>query len=270
MIKKYLLKKAAESDSGKMLGIVIGSLFLVLFLFPVFVFIMVTAISGAVVIGVPSAVIGGVAQEMDDIELKLTEEEINKGGQHQYHNNGFDFVYFNQCDPRWKNDMYGSLTIGYSGCGPSCMAMIVASFLKDNENINPKTMCDLSRRIGGYNATYQCSNHSVVPLIAEYYGLTCEGVGTDFNKVYEALETGNKLAVVILAPSDWTSAGHFIVLRGAEDGKVIIADPASTDRSNVYWSKQDILKRARTSAGAGGPYWIISYSASDKLQNARD
>lgn len=263
-------KKAAGSDSYKMIGLITVCVLFFLILLPIFILVILVVIAGTVVIGAPTAIISGVVQQADAIELKISESEVEKGGQHRYYNSGFEFVYFNQCDPQWKNEKYGALTIGYAGCGPSCMAMIVASFIQNNETINPKTMCDLSRNIGGYNAQYQCSNHSVVPLISEHYGLTCEGVGNDFNRVYEELQTGNKLAVVILAPSDWTSAGHFIVLRGVEDGKVIIADPASTDRSNVYWTKEDIIKRARTSAGAGGPYWIISYTASDKLQNALD
>ena len=55
----------------------------------------------------------------------------------------------------------------------------------------------------------------------------------------------------------FTSGGHFIVLRGVQDGNVLVADPGSYSRSQQSWDLSIILSEASTRAGAGGPFWII-------------
>ena len=56
----------------------------------------------------------------------------------------------------------------------------------------------------------------------------------------------------------FTKSGHFIVLRGVtSEGKILVADPASDDRSNKAWDMSIILNEASRSAGSGGPFWII-------------
>ncbi len=53
--------------------------------------------------------------------------------------------------------------------------------------------------------------------------------------------------------------GHFIVLRGiTEDGKILVADPASRRKSEQEWDFDIILNEVQRGAGAGGPFWIIS------------
>lgn len=55
----------------------------------------------------------------------------------------------------------------------------------------------------------------------------------------------------------YTTGGHFIVLRGVQDGKILVADPASYKRSQQLWDLSIILNEASRRAGAGGPFWII-------------
>ena len=54
-----------------------------------------------------------------------------------------------------------------------------------------------------------------------------------------------------------SSSGHFIVLRGVQDGKIMVADPGSYKRSNQLWDLSIILNEASRRAAAGGPFWII-------------
>ena len=56
---------------------------------------------------------------------------------------------------------------------------------------------------------------------------------------------------------NFTSSGHFIVLRGVENEQILVADPASTSRSQKAWDLSIILNEASRSAAAGGPFWII-------------
>lgn len=55
----------------------------------------------------------------------------------------------------------------------------------------------------------------------------------------------------------FTSGGHFIVLRGVQDGEILVADPASYTRSQKTWDLSIILNEASKAAGAGGPFWVI-------------
>ena len=54
-----------------------------------------------------------------------------------------------------------------------------------------------------------------------------------------------------------TSGGHFIVLRGVQDGQILVADPASYRRSEKLWDLSIILNEASKRAGAGGPFWLV-------------
>ncbi len=55
----------------------------------------------------------------------------------------------------------------------------------------------------------------------------------------------------------FTSSGHFIVLRGIKDGKILVADPSSYSRSEKLWDLEVFLTEAKHGASAGGPFWII-------------
>ena len=60
-----------------------------------------------------------------------------------------------------------------------------------------------------------------------------------------------------MSKGHFTSSGHFIVLRGVQGDKILVADPASTSRSQKTWDLSIILDEASKRAGAGGPFWII-------------
>ena len=43
-----------------------------------------------------------------------------------------------------------------------------------------------------------------------------------------------------VGPGDFTTEGHFILLEGIKDEKIIINDPNSLKRSNKLWKYEDI------------------------------
>lgn len=131
-------------------------------------------------------------------------------------------VYYNQTDARWGNKLYGRTgTIGWEGCGPTALAMVVAS-MTDNK-VTPYDVAQWSVR-NGYRCEGNGSYHSLIPNGGEHYGLTVDKIGKDSKKLVEALESG-KLVIAIMAPGHFTTTGHFIVLRGiTEEGKVLVAD----------------------------------------------
>ena len=83
------------------------------------------------------------------------------------------------------------------------------------------------------------------------------GCGKDGGqKISDAL-SGGKLVVALMSKGHFTTSGHFIDLRGIENGKILVADPASYKKSEQAWDLSLIIDEAREGAAAGGPFWII-------------
>ena len=47
------------------------------------------------------------------------------------------------------------------------------------------------------------------------------------------------------------------MLRGVQDEKILVADPASRTRSEQSWELSIILNEASKAAGSGGLFWIV-------------
>ena len=163
-------------------------------------------------------------------------------------------VYYNQLDKRYASKPYGTDDIGTYGCGPTCMAMVVSSLT--NETVDPAEMARWAYE-NGYWCSRSGSYHSLIPGAAKAWGLPVQGCGkTEGQRIVDALSQG-KLVVAIMLKGHFTSSGHFIVLRGVENGKILVADPANYTRSQQAWDLSIILNEASGRAGAGGPFWII-------------
>lgn len=163
-------------------------------------------------------------------------------------------VYYNQLDKRYAHKPYGTDDIGTYGCGPTCMAMVVSSLT--NETVDPVEMAHWAYE-NGYWCSRSGSYHSLIPGAAKAWGLPVQGCGkTEGQRIVDALSQG-KLVVAIMLKGHFTSSGHFIVLRGVENGKILVADPANYTRSQQAWDLAIILNEASGRAGAGGPFWII-------------
>lgn len=163
-------------------------------------------------------------------------------------------VYFNQLDARYANKPYGTDHIGGYGCGPTAMSIVVSSLT--DETVDPEEMAKWA-----YDNGYWCSKsgsyHSLIPGAAEAWGLPVEGcAASEGQRIVDALSDG-KLVAAIMTKGHFTSSGHFIVLRGVKDEKILVADPASYSRSEKEWDLSIICSEASRHAGAGGPFWII-------------
>jgi len=250
-------------DENKNLIIVIITIFIALFILFVLIFYMLTS---------PLKFLTGF---LDENEISILDEVKSEYGYDQYvdedyfslEDNQYDntditfqdgeteVVYYNQMDSRWKNTSYGKTgTIGRSGCGPTSLAMVVSTLTSNN--VNPVEMCKWSYR-NGYYCEGSGSYHSLIPAGAKKFGLKVKGNAKP-QEIVDALSNG-KIVIAIMGKGHFTKHGHYIVLRGVtEDGEILVADPASVERSNQEWDLSIILSEARKGADAGGPFWIIS------------
>lgn len=171
-----------------------------------------------------------------------------------------EVTYFSQVDERWAEEPYGSDHIGGYGCGPTVMAMVTAT-LADADT-------DPARMAGhcveqGYWASKHGSYRTIVQGIAEEYGLTCTPLSPEDasqSTVIQHLSSG-QLIVALVGPGHFTNSGHFILLRGVTlDGSILVADPASQERSLIAWDLSLILEELSPNRDSGGPLWVISSS----------
>ncbi len=172
-------------------------------------------------------------------------------------------VYYNQKDEPWASQNYGTDPIAGYGCGPTALAMVVSTFRE--ENVNPAEMAQFCADCG-YWASRQGSYLSIVAGVAESYSISYSGV-TPENYDRENLIarlSGDELGIALMRKGHFTSSGHFIVLRGVTaDGKILVSDPASLERSLTPWDLDLIMSELSYSRSAGAPLWLLSYNKAE-------
>ena len=163
-------------------------------------------------------------------------------------------VYYNQMDERYANEPYGTDHVGSSGCGPTAMAIVVSSLT--NDTVDPAEMAEWAYK-NGYWCKGSGSYHALIPGAAAAWNLPVSGCSaSEPQRILDALAEG-KLVVAIMSKGHFTKSGHFIVLRGVQDGKIMVADPGSHARTGQVWDLSIIVNEASRRAAAGGPFWII-------------
>ena len=148
-------------------------------------------------------------------------------------------VYFLQTDSRWKSLPYSApsgesqkRTIGSSGCGPTCAAMLITTIT--GKSFTPDMACEWSLK-RGYKAPNQGTYYSYFVPQFEAYGIKCERLNfstlygdkksATHKKAFDLLKKGYYL-IACMGKGRWTSSGHFVVVWW-EDGKIRINDPNS-------------------------------------------
>lgn len=205
---------------------------------------------------------GQPSPEISDLHVSAPEEEKpltelrTERGRDILTGGVVDVVYFNQSEEPWASAPYGSDTLLKYGCGPTAMAMAVASLTE--ETIDPAIMAKWAAEHGHW-ASRNGSYHSIVPGAAQAFGLTVESpVEQTPQALRDALEQG-KLLVALMKPGHFTKYGHFILLRGiTPDGDILVADPNSIPNSLAVWDAQLILDELAGSNSSGAPLWALS------------
>lgn len=161
------------------------------------------------------------------------------------------YIYFNQGDSAWNQNGY---CIAKAGCGPTSMAVVITS-------LTGKWVTPLDTAIWGYQHGFysrEGSAHEMIPAMAAAYGLRCQGVGTDYQEIKNALKAG-KPVVCLMGPGYFTRGGHFMVLVAIDNNDcVTVADVGSRTRSAYKYRLADFIAQSK-GASAGGPFWIMSY-----------
>lgn len=150
-------------------------------------------------------------------------------------------VNYKQYDSKWKNIKYSthtsSQTIGNSGCGPTAMADIVATWW--NKNITPVQLCELSVA-NGYRTYNSGTAWGFFKFCADKYGAEKFIQTTSITTLKAALQEG-AYAIVSFGPSKWTSQGHFCCIWKWDGTYFHINDPASSASARAKGTESEVL-----------------------------
>ena len=142
-----------------------------------------------------------------------------------------------QTDPRWSALPYQasgeSATVGGSGCGPTCAAMLIETLTE--QTFTPADACRWSVE-HGYKAKGQGTYYSYFPAQFAAFGLECvqmnqynlyKDPGNLIHEDMAALVRDGGYLIACMGRGLWTSAGHFVVVWWMDEETVYILDPAS-------------------------------------------
>lgn len=181
-------------------------------------------------------------------------------------------VSYLQTDARWKNKPYQvpgeTATIGGSGCGPACAAMVIATLA--DKSVTPVETCAWSVA-HGYKALNQGTYYSYFKPQMAAYGIECKQLLSSriinqpnhpiHDQVKEYLAQGYYV-IALMGPGTWTSGGHFVLLWGWDD-KVRINDPASTKDKRLNGDPATFRNEARC-------YWLVDARQHNKEDDDMD
>ncbi len=143
---------------------------------------------------------------------------------------------FIQWDPMWGYHEYAGNYAGLAACGPTCLSM-VAYYLTGDTKYTPVYMMEYAEA-NGYCGDRQGTYWSFFTEGATKLGFIVTELYLTEQKMINTLNEG-KLIIMSVGPGHFTSAGHFVVVTGYEDGCFTINDPNSYANSAQKWRYDD-------------------------------
>lgn len=169
-------------------------------------------------------------------------------------------VSYLQTDPKWAALDYSApgekTTIAASGCGPTAMAMVLATWA--DPSVNPKTECAWALA-HGYKAPRQGTYYGYFAPAAARYGLKARQLswtniyGNSKSSLHEearkAVEAGH-LVIACMGKGLWTSSGHYVLVWKIQGNTIYINDPASTRSARTQGDYSLFKQQVKY-------YWVI-------------
>ena len=145
-----------------------------------------------------------------------------------------------QYDKRWGYGYYGDNVIAVNGCGPTSLAMVIAGLTGRND-VTPYTVASDAYKNGYYD---NGTKWSLFTEGVDKYNI--EGEELSLSKARMINELMKKHPIIAsMKPGDFTTTGHLIVITGIKDGKFVVNDPSSKERSEKLWSYEKIAPQIK-------------------------
>lgn len=137
-----------------------------------------------------------------------------------------------QYDEKWGYADYGDNLLAYNGAAPTCLAM-AASYLKKDASYNPIKIGDFAME-NSYLDENSKTSWDLMTKGTSQLGLSCNELSVNEGNMKANLDEG-KVIICCVQTGDFTKEEHYIVIRGYDDYKFLVNDPASQARSEVAW-----------------------------------
>ena len=147
-----------------------------------------------------------------------------------------------QWDERWGYITYNGGMMGYGGCGPTTLSMVVL-YLSRDASATPAAVAAYAES-AGYCVPGSGSTWSLIKEGCEHYGLHASEVAMVENRIRDKLDEGCPV-VVNVGPGDFTDSGHYMVIVGYDDQGFIINDPNSRTNSEKRWTFDQLNGQVR-------------------------
>ena len=141
-----------------------------------------------------------------------------------------------QYDERWGYGIYGDNVIAIKNWGPTVLTMVIAGLTGRND-ITPYDIAAFSEREEYYQE--EGTSWLLFTEGIKQYGITGENIPLSESIINENLIQGHPI-ICSMRKGTFTTTGHFILLTGVKDGKYIVNDPNSRERSNTLYSYDEI------------------------------
>ncbi len=152
-------------------------------------------------------------------------------------------IYYMQTDPRWASHNYSAKgehkTIGSSGCGITCSAMVIATL--SDKKVTPIDTADWSMA-HGYKICNQGTAYAYFVPQFKVYNINSKQLNTSslyhnpkssiHAQVINELKKGN-LVIACMGSGNWTSGGHYILAYNIKGSNVYINDPNSKKENRL-------------------------------------
>ncbi len=150
---------------------------------------------------------------------------------------------FFQTDNRWKDISYGDGTMELTGCGPTCLSMVLCG-LNQSAQYDPVTVARFAQK-DGYYAKGAGSSWTLMSEGAQKLGLIAREVTFDRAHIISELQQKRPI-ISVMGPGDFTTTGHYIVLCEIDlNNMVTVHDPNSRERSERKWSLDQLMSQMK-------------------------
>lgn len=152
------------------------------------------------------------------------------------------FPLFLQWDKQWGYEEYGDFNIALSGCGPTCLSMVLVAQNRDFD-MTPDKVADFAMENNFY-VEGTGTAWSLMTDGARQLGLEAKEISLDESVMKNQLDMG-KMMICSVRPGDFTALGHFIVIYGYDDNGFLVNDPNNIYRSNRSWTYEELASQIR-------------------------
>lgn len=147
-----------------------------------------------------------------------------------------------QWDKRWGYNACGSNMIGLAGCGPLCLTMAYLHFTGDT-SMTPREMAAFVDDNGYYEENAGTKWTLWTEGVGKL-GLCGEELSLDQSVMEQALDAGS-VVICSMGPGDFTTDGHFILIRGYDENGFYVNDPNRRSNSDRQWDFESLRGQIR-------------------------